>query len=682
MNEKEYNIKQQELSKMKKVLIDKEKFLNSYIKKWNNLIKLKEKEYNKKNILFNNNEDQYEANRMTIVNNNNYLMKEDDLNNKEDLLIQKEKELLIKEKQLKEREKKIKNEKVKLNNRENELDEKIKEIDEKFIIMKNQDYLINFKKEEDKNDSNLEDIDDKELAKIQEELEEEMNLEENNNNKNEIHNKEKKDSNLNNIYINTKKSTLAKSLNINSSRSPKNNSKISNRNTEQKLNRNLTINTNLDNNKNNNNIHDGRKTINVNLIRAKTLNFSNSPKNFLNSSPNNNNLKNRISLNPSVNQTQTKINKNLPSLGLERVEGPMNLNAILQCFAHIPELAEGILELGYNKFFKDKKNIKLSRNFATIVNNIFFPNKFYNNTRKYSPELFVETFLTLYPQENPKSYLSTLKTVNYILETFHDELNIKKNIIDDIKNDNLEEKDEIDKSNEEKVLVEFLTKLTKNNSSLISKFFFGLTKSKCVCNECGNMTYSFDSYSYLYFNLLKIKKYMLNNKFRNNNSICLSLYDCFDYYQRPFNLSNSIKEMQKSFCVKFNVNEKNGKIFCNKCQEEKNGTLYKSIYSAHTILPFILERGNDDNYFIEELKFPDELNLENYVEYNKSIKKYYLCGVVSNLGRNNTFGNFCAYCRMIHNGKWFCYKNEYVSYCAKEDVHHTGVPYMLFYHKI
>ena len=154
-----------------------------------------------------------------------------------------------------------------------------------------------------------------------------------------------------------------------------------------------------------------------------------------------------------------------------------------------------------------------------------------------------------------------------------------------------------------------------------------------------------------------------------------------DYYCRPFNLSTSIKEISKSYLEKLNINDK-GKFFCNKCQSDKSGTFYKSIYSAHTILPIILERGNDDNYFIEDLKFPDELNLEGYVEFNKSIKKYYLCGVVSNLGRNNSFGKFCAYCRMMPNDKWFCYKDESVSSCTSKDVHQEGVPYLLFYHKL
>ena len=688
MNEKEYEAKQQELSKIQNKLIEKRKFLQSFINKNNNLIKLKENEYNQKNISLNHEEDQFEQKRITFRNSTNIFMeKEDNLNNKEKELNEKENELKLKENNLKEREQKINDDNIKNDEKEKEIDEKINEINEKLIAMKNKEYLMNIKKDEDNNKDN-EDIDEKELAKIQEELEEQMKMEEKQIKKNNNHKPEPslrtiiipKQNSLMNSFETTDSTSYRKTL------SPNNfNNKYKNHihYTEQKENnRRYTINPNSNDNNNiqNNNIFNfGKKSTNNNFIRSKTISSKDVSSNNISL---NNNYVTRPSLNPSVLQTQTKINKNLPSLGLEKTIGPINLNAIIQCFAHIPEISEGILELGYNKFFKERKNIKLSRNFATIVNNIFFPMKFNNNTRKYSPKLFVETFLNMYPQENPNTYLSTLNIVKFIMETFHDELNIKKHNDDEDSEDIDSDNDNVDNSNEKEVLVKFLTKLTENNNSLISKLFYGLIKIKCECNNCGNSTYAFDYYSYLYFDLLTIKKYMLNNTFGNNNSLFLSLNDCLDYYRRPITISSSLKEINKSFFAKFNINEQNGNIFCNKCKSDKNGTLYKNIFSAHTILPIILERGNDDNYYIDEFKFPDELNLENYVEFNKSIKKYYLCGVVSNLGRNNTLGQFCAYCRMVQNGKWFCYKNENVNYCTIQDVHQKGVPYMLFYHKI
>ena len=667
MYEQEYENNQQELSKLKKIIFDKENFLKSYKAKNDNIIKLKEKEYNQKSTMYNNDEEQYEKNRMTIRGNtNNYLMKENDLNNREEILNKKENDLIIKEKNLRERENKIKEEKIKMDNEEKELNDELNEINEKLLYFKNKEFLMNINKEKDENEDNDEkndEIDEKELEQIEKELEEELNLDDKKNaknkkKKNNISNIQKTDIPSHNNLTNSFESLNMRSFSPNSSNS-----------------------TNIIHNTESSNIINNdikRTTINPNFLRIKTMVINDTPIHNINKSLNTK-FKQRFSLNPSISQTETKINKLSPSLGLEKVGFPINLNAILQSFAHIPEIAEGILELGYNKFFKQRKNIKLSRNFATMVNNIFFPMKFNNNSKKYSPAEFFQTFNDMYPQDIDKPYLNTLKIVKFIMETFHDELNIKKDEEMDI-----DEEEELKngKSNEKEILVKFLTKLTENNNSLISKLFYGLIKYKCICDDCGNILYAFDYYSYLYFDLIKIKAYLQNNELSNSKSIILSLNDCFDYYRRPINLTKSVKDMQKSFFEKFDINEENGYIFCEKCQDEKTGTLYKSMYSAHTILIIILERGSDDNYYIDELKYPDELNLENYVEFSKSIKKYYLCGVISNLGRNNTYGQFCAFCRMMPKGTWFCYKNEYVNSCSAEDVHQKGVPYMLIYHKV
>lgn len=231
-----------------------------------------------------------------------------------------------------------------------ELDEKLNELNDKLMSFKNKDFLMNLKRKKDDADIDEDEDDEKELAKIQEELEEEINMEYEQENKNEKNsnkvislNKPQK-MNLSNSY--NKIGTEFKSLsprNANKNNLFKEENQFNNRNTiysgtESKI-------TKLKNN--NNTLSNERNTINPNFFRSKTITETNPfSKSFNNKKPTKN-------LNPLVNQTQTKINRILPSLGLERIGGPLNLNAVLQCFAHIPELAEGILELGYNKFFKE-----------------------------------------------------------------------------------------------------------------------------------------------------------------------------------------------------------------------------------------------------------------------------------------------------------------------------------------
>jgi hypothetical protein len=420
--EEDLEIKKQELTRKQKTLSDKEKFLQSYIYNNNNKLKLKENEYKKKKESINSNEEKYEQKRYTISS-NNYFGKEDELYRKEESLKKKENELIKREKNLIERERKVKLEKRNNDKKAKELDEKLNELNDKLMSLKNKDFLMKLKRKKDDVDIDEDEDDEKELAKIQEELEEEINMEyeqedQNENNKNKVISLNKpKQINLSNSY--KKNGSEFKSLsprNVNKTNLFKEENQFSNRNTmysgtESKI-------TKLKNyNKNSSN---ERNTINPNFFRSNTVNGTNPfNKSFNNKKPTKN-------LNPLVNQTETKINRVLPSLGLERIGGPLNLNAVVQCFAHIPELAEGILELGYNKFFKERKNIRLSRNFATLVNNIFFPLKFNNNDRKYSPDLFVDTFNDMYPQDDQAAYLKTILLVKLIMETFHDELNIKK----------------------------------------------------------------------------------------------------------------------------------------------------------------------------------------------------------------------------------------------------------------
>ena len=605
--------------------------------------------------------------------NDNYLLEEKKIKEKEDYLNHKEKELNLREQNIRKKELEINEEKLDILNKEEELNLKLKEINDKLLLMKNKSFLMNIQEEAKKKEKDEINIDQnnnsKELNEIETELEKEidmLNNPKNDSKKNE--NKTNDDSSNKYRQLNSINFSNRKSTRIN--RSPQN-IKYKRANTIAPSIYNLT-----ENNQNNSkNIE--RLSMRIDINRNKTLN-----NNLI--SPNKN-QKIKKSINPNINQTETKINKNIPSLGLDQIDHPRNINAVLQCLAHIPELAEGILELGYKeKYFKENQNVELSRNFASVVNNIFFPMKYDNKSRTYYPKNFVDTFNQMCPLinvENPPQYFNIYDMIKFILDTFHSELNIKK-MNSSNQFGELNEENEIDLSNEKDVLVKFLTKFTNSNNSLISKLFFGLTKYKYVCNKCGNTKYDFDYYSHIYFDLPKIKKYFSNNKSHGKIIGFISIKDCLDYLRRDINLPSLFNDINLFILEKFGINRKSGKAFCEQCQEETQCSLNNYLYSSNTILPIILERGDDDDYLVEDIKFPNELDLENYVEFNKSVKKYYLCGVVSNIGKNNTIGKFVAYCKMTHNGKWYKYFNEKYSSCTIDDIYNEGVPYILIYHKI
>lgn len=362
------------------------------------------------------------------------------------------------------------------------------------------------------------------------------------------------------------------------------------------------------------------------------------------------------------NNNQIIVNKNLPSLGLTNSGRPINLNAVIQAMAHLPEITEGILDLGYKKFFKGRTDTRVSRTYATVINNLFFPQKYKNNTKVYSPEYFRELIFEINPSLDKKGYIECKDLFSFLIENLHEELNTKKN---NNQHNNKYFKT-ADSSNENQVLVDFLKNFTNNNESLISKNFFGLIKLKYLCHKCKKISFNFQNYSFLFFNLHSVKNYLFKKLFGNQNyeTINLSLEDCLDFYTQEEELNDSES------------------MYCPNCEEKSNTSLFKVIYSTHMFLPIILDHGDDRDYFGEKVEFPFELDLTNYVEFKQSPKFYYLCGVVGKCEGRGNQGKFLCYSRMERNAPWFCYDDEKVNQINEEEIKEKILPYILIYHKI
>ena len=618
---------------------EQEKNLNNEYKKAKNDFIEKEKKLNEKINELDNKEKDIKIKDNKIV--NDLKNKEIELNNKETELNIKEEDLKLKEQELNEKEIELndeedKNKKMKkemqykkeeillklkiLKNAEdenneiinNEVDEEIKELEKKvnqkkkLEIKSHKNIITNIKideegeDEEEEREKKAEGSDKEEEGDLEEE-ENEMNIDnnkfQNKNTLNESNNiKYRKIKSLNQDNIIPKINSGRYSVNINIS---KENKKIKD---GPKYNTSKTLtSSNLDN-------------ININL------------------------LKKNISM--------------LSSIGLNKQNKIINLNALIQCFAHLKEITESILNLDNQNFFNQKNIYKLSKLYAIIINNIFYPEKFNNTIGVYS----ISDFLDFIIKENQilknKSFVNFDILLNIIIEGLHKELNTKKNtnsLIDDKQYEGINEKD---------ALCKYLENFTKNNNSIISKYLFGLLKKKIICQGCKKEKYNFKCYSFLNFNLSEIKNFI------NQPNRSINLYDFFDYYNKP----------------EYFVGEKG--LFCNKCNSKNTTTIIKSIYSSHIILPIIINRGDDSNLIKDKINFPDDLDISNYIEYKNTAKHFYLCGVISNFGMSNNFGKFQAFCRMEQNSPWFLYNNEQVSSCNSDDVHNKGIPYVLFYHKV
>ena len=566
----------------------------------------------------------------------NYKIK--DINNKENQIKIKDDKL---KNNLYKKEIKVKNKEQELDLKEEELNLKKKELEEKEIELDKEEKNTKKKSSElrqkyleiSKKIKNIQIIEEKNNQKFSNELKEELNELENQ--INEIDTKEQYQNILNNEKKESDKTDNMSESNPNNRKSLKEDDNFKFRkmkslqqeNPFSKINKMRKVNQNIDK------ITDGRISHHT-FISSKIL-----------TSPNIDNF----SLSKNIT---LKIDINNPSLGLTKQKQIVNLNAVIQCFIHLKEITEGILNLQNQKVFNDE--CKLSKEYLNLINNLFFPEKYDNKNRFYS----ISSFYDIINKENKelfndKFYCNSKDLLNIIINGLHKELNIKKDV-----NKNANRDKTFEEFSEKDALFKYLEEFTNNNNSIISKNLFGLLKNKVICQRCKKEKYSFKYYSFLSFNIDDIKSC------ESKENKIIKLKDFFDYYNRP----------------EYLIEEKG--LYCNCCKSKNTTIVLKSIYSSHIIMPIIIERGDDSNLNKNKIDFPDELDLSKYIEYNKCSKNFYLCGVVTNFGLSNNFGKFEAFCKMEKSGPWFHYDNEIVTHCNSTEVHNRGFQYILFYHKM
>ena len=355
-----------------------------------------------------------------------------------------------------------------------------------------------------------------------------------------------------------------------------------------------------------------------------------------------------------------------PSLGLIKMDYPNFLNSLIQCFAHIPEITDKIINLHLNpNFTKSLPKLKLTKNYRNLLINLFFPEKLYNMERQaFNPTNFRDAINELNPLFKTNEIIELKEFINYFILKLHDELNIKKDALSQNQEQNM---NEMEIKSENDVLVDFLKSFTEKNNSIISKALYGITKYTLYCNQCQNSFYNFQCYSHLYFNLENVLDYKINRYHRED--VNLNLIDCLDYYQKTETLRGD-----------------NG-IFCPSCKIQTESTSIKSIYSTKNVIIFILDRNIGHNFNQTYINFDESLNLRDYVEYKKegekNREKFFLGGIINYyLGDDELSGTYNAFVRMGKKNDWYCYEDENVYSVTIDDIKNNGYPVVLFYHKL
>ena len=355
-----------------------------------------------------------------------------------------------------------------------------------------------------------------------------------------------------------------------------------------------------------------------------------------------------------------------PSLGLIKLDYPNFLNSLIQCFAHIPDITDKIINLHLDLNFKNNlPNLKLTNSYRNLLINLFFPEKVYNMERQaFNPTKFRNTINELNPHFENNENIELKEFINYFILKLHDDLNIKKDALSQYQE---KKSNEVELKNENDVLVDFLKSFTEKNNSIISKNLYGITKFTLYCNQCQNSFYNFQCYSHLYFNLDNVLDFKINRYHRED--VDLDLSDLLEYYQRAETLRGD-----------------NG-MFCPSCKTQTESTSIKSIYSTKNVIIFILDRNIGKNFNQTYINIDENLNLRDYVEYKKegekSREKFFLGGVINYyLGNDEQNGTYNAFVRMGRKNDWYCYEDENVYSVTFDDIKNNGYPVVLFYHKL
>ena len=200
-------------------------------------------------------------------------------------------------------------------------------------------------------------------------------------------------------------------------------------------------------------------------------------------------------------------------------------------------------------------------------------------------------------KERENDEINPIIIITFLLKKLHEELNIYKGKLGKLSMIYAKLiKGENPKSESYECYKKFYT---SNFQSLISDNFFGLIKTKTICNQCKNSSYSFKVLCYIPFNV----KILVENYPNKQN---LNLYDAFDCLNK-----NYIELDKKQY------------IQCKFCKTVMDHIEFKQFYNLSKNLVILFDRGENDSNK-KYIDFNEDFLLNgDYVENFQNINVYY-----------------------------------------------------------